>query len=540
MAERSTILTGLIHQAKANSRLDPLKGLACAKEALERAERIGDDEARIDALNAAAWCYETRTEYNSASASAIEALNIAREISDRMRCGECLLVLGVVRAGMMQFTEALTYLKESIDVFTDLNDAPGLASAYNNIGMIHQQLANFPSALEAYLSALRINEALGDQRSIGVNVGNVSNIYYYLGDMDRSFEYDQRSLDLARSSNNTYGTAHALEAIATHFKARGDYEEAIRSLDQALEIFTALGEKRYAAATHIKLGSVCELQGLARKAKDQYTTAAVLAESIKRHDLHAQALLCHGALLASGKAPSSSITIIERALEIARIHNLDHIVVEALGQISQAYSRVKEYEKAYTTLKEYSELKDGMYTLDRQRAVAEMQSRFDVERAEREGEVLRLKNAHLEELMEVRSQELASMAMRLVSKNAFLQRLRKEISAHSEQHPELREAVKDVLHAITSDLRDDNEWVRFEEKFEHLHQDFLTKLSQTYPKLTPTELKVCAMLKINLSNKEIAGLLSVSLRNVESHRYSIRKKLGLASDVNLTSVLIRH
>lgn len=132
------------------------------------------------------------------------------------------------------------------------------------------------------------------------------------------------------------------------------------------------------------------------------------------------------------------------------------------------------------------------------------------------------------------------MAMRLVGKNAFLQRLRKQITAHTEQHPELRDAVKDVLQEINTDLRDDNEWVRFEEKFEHLHQDYLTKLSQAYPKLTPTELKVCAMLKINLSNKEIAGLLSVSLRNVESHRYSIRKKLGLASDVNLTAVLIRR
>jgi len=540
MAERSAVLTELIQQAKANSRLDPIKGLASAKEAIERAERIGDNEAKIDALNAAAWCHETRTDYSSAFASAVEALNIARELSDQIRCGECLLVLGVVRSGMMQFAEALSYLREAIDVFTDHNDDPGLASAYNNIGMIHQQLANYPLALEAYLAALRINEVLGDQRNIGVNVGNVSNIYYYLGDLERSFEYDQRSLDIARATNNTYGTAHALEAIATHYKARGEYNSASGSLEQALEIFTTLGEKRYAAATLIKLGSVHEQQKRTKEAREHYLQAATMAASIKRHDLHAQALLCQGALVASGKAPSSSIEILEQALGIAREHELDQLIAELLLQLAGAYALVKDHERAYVLMAELMELKQSMYSRDRQRAVAEMQSRFDVERAEREGEVLRIKNAHLEELMEVRSQELASMAMRLVSKNAFLQKLRKEISTHSEQHPELREAVKDVMHAITSDLRDDNEWVRFEEKFEHLHQDFLTKLSQSYPKLTPTELKVCAMLKINLSNKEIAGLLSVSLRNVESHRYSIRKKLGLASDVNLTSVLIRH
>lgn len=540
MAERSTVLTELIQQAKAKSRLDPLQGLACAKEAIDRAERIGDNEAKIDALNAAAWCYETRSDYTSASSCALEALELARECADRLRCGESLLVLGVVRSGMMMFADALASLKEAVDVFAELNDDPGLASAYNNIGMIHQQVANYPSALEAYLAALRINEALGDQRNVGVNVGNVSNIYYYLGDLDRSFEYDQRSLELARATNNTYGTAHALEAIATHYKARGAFDEATRALTDALEIFSSLGEKRYAAATHIKLGSVHELQQKSKKALEHYATAATMALSIKRHDLHAQALLCKGAILSTGKAPSSSIEIFESVVEIARTHSLDQLVVETLGHLAQAYARAGDHQRAFNALQECAKMKERLYALDRQRAVAEMQSRFDVERAEREGEVLRIKNAHLEELMEVRSQELASMAMRLVGKNAFLQRLRKQISAHTEQHPELRDAVKDVLQEINTDLRDDNEWVRFEEKFEHLHQDYLTKLSQAYPKLTPTELKVCAMLKINLSNKEIAGLLSVSLRNVESHRYSIRKKLGLASDVNLTAVLIRR
>lgn len=539
MAERSTVLTELIQQAKAKSRLDPLQGLACAKEAIDRAERIGDNEAKIDALNAAAWCYETRSDYTSASSCALEALELARECADRLRCGESLLVLGVVRSGMMMFADALASLKEAVDVFAELNDDPGLASAYNNIGMIHQQVANYPSALEAYLAALRINEALADQRNVGVNVGNVSNIYYYLGDLDRSFEYDQRSLELARATDNTYGTAHALEAIATHYKDRGDYSSALRSLEQALEIFTTLGEKRYAAATLIKLGTVHEQQRRTKEARDYYRQAAEMAASIKRHDLHAQALLCQGALVASGKAPLTSIQILEQALGIAREHELDQLIAELLSHLAGAYARINEHERAYVLMAELMEMKQSMYSLDRQRAVAEMQSRFDVERAEREGEVLRIKNAHLEELMEVRSQELASMAMRLVSKNAFLQKLRKDVTSHTEQHPELRDAVKDVLNAITSDLRDDNEWVRFEEKFEHLHQDYLTKLSQAYPKLTPTELKVCAMLKINLSNKEIAGLLSVSLRNVESHRYSIRKKLGLASDVNLTAVLIR-
>jgi DNA-binding CsgD family transcriptional regulator len=160
-----------------------------------------------------------------------------------------------------------------------------------------------------------------------------------------------------------------------------------------------------------------------------------------------------------------------------------------------------------------------------------------VERAERERELFRLKSEHLEQMIEQRSKELTSMAMHLVQKNTFLQKLRKEALRLAMAHPEGREALEEILTAIAGNLNDDDDWQRFEQEFQHVHQGFVTMLSERCPRLTPTELKVCALLKIHLSNKEIARLLSVSLRNVESHRYSIRKKLGLPSDANLSSHL---
>ena len=166
-----------------------------------------------------------------------------------------------------------------------------------------------------------------------------------------------------------------------------------------------------------------------------------------------------------------------------------------------------------------------------------MQARFDVEHAERERELFRLKSEHLEEMMEQRAKELTSLAMHLVQKNTFLQKLRKDALRLAQAFPAAKSGFEEIVRATGENLQSENDWQRFEQEFQHVHLGFVQMLSERYPRLTPTELKVCALLKINLSNKEIGKLLSVSLRNVESHRYSIRKKLGLPSDVNLSSYL---
>lgn len=69
--------------------------------------------------------------------------------------------------------------------------------------------------------------------------------------------------------------------------------------------------------------------------------------------------------------------------------------------------------------------------------------------------------------------------------------------------------------------------------FDKAHNDFLKTLKETFPLLAPTDLKLCAYLRLNLSTKAIADLLNLSVRGVESNRYRLRKKLNLANEVSL-------
>lgn len=81
-------------------------------------------------------------------------------------------------------------------------------------------------------------------------------------------------------------------------------------------------------------------------------------------------------------------------------------------------------------------------------------------------------------------------------------------------------------------------WEQFAVHFDKVHSDFLITLKDRYPNLTPSELKLCAYLRLNLCSKEIAQIMNISIKSVELARYRLRKKLQIQPDVNLYNFLL--
>jgi DNA-binding CsgD family transcriptional regulator len=103
---------------------------------------------------------------------------------------------------------------------------------------------------------------------------------------------------------------------------------------------------------------------------------------------------------------------------------------------------------------------------------------------------------------------------------------------------EAMEPLIDELDAtIRQNIDSSDDWKRFEEQFEQVHHEFIRTLSQRYPALSPTELRVCALMRANLQTKAIADLLHVHERTAQTHRYRVRRKLGLSTEDNLATFL---
>jgi DNA-binding CsgD family transcriptional regulator len=159
----------------------------------------------------------------------------------------------------------------------------------------------------------------------------------------------------------------------------------------------------------------------------------------------------------------------------------------------------------------------------------------ELELSKTESELVALKNDKLESEIDFKNSELASTAMHLVKKGELLSKIKSELTLimRSYDNPQATGEIKKLLKSLGEDENIDKEWEAFSKHFDRVHNDFLTALKQKHPNITPSELKLSAYLNMNLSTKEIAQLMNISVRGVEISRYRLRKKLEIPTELSL-------
>lgn len=165
-------------------------------------------------------------------------------------------------------------------------------------------------------------------------------------------------------------------------------------------------------------------------------------------------------------------------------------------------------------------------------------------------EIERLKLKHDKEKVEedkkilekdviTKSKELANYTMQLVNKKDIVQELQGDLK-------ELRQLVKtqlskdkisDIFRKLQQHKIGEEYMEVFDVNFENVHHQFFEKLNKINPKLSKKDLRLCAFIKMDLTNKEISPLLNISIRGVETLRYRLRKKLNLETEENLHEFL---
>lgn len=170
----------------------------------------------------------------------------------------------------------------------------------------------------------------------------------------------------------------------------------------------------------------------------------------------------------------------------------------------------------------------------------QLQYLHQLELEKNEKEIVKLKNEKLEAEIGHKNSELATSAMHLVQKREMLLKIRDDLHGMLKKidNEQVSAEFKKLLKVLVEDNKVDNAWEQFAHHFDKVHTDFLLLLKNRYPSLTASELKLCAYLRMNLSSKEIAQLLNISVRGVEIGRYRLRKKLALPKEINLFEFLL--
>ena len=130
--------------------------------------------------------------------------------------------------------------------------------------------------------------------------------------------------------------------------------------------------------------------------------------------------------------------------------------------------------------------------------------------------------------------------MHLVQKGEILLRVQENLGQilKKSSNPEIKKDIQHLLNLLNFDAKLDDDWQQFAYHFDQVHVDFLKRLREQYPQLSANDHKLCAYLRMNLSSKEIATLMNISVRGVEASRYRLRKRLELSSDANLAEVIM--
>ncbi|MGB4414383.1 MAG: triple tyrosine motif-containing protein [Paludibacter sp.] len=158
----------------------------------------------------------------------------------------------------------------------------------------------------------------------------------------------------------------------------------------------------------------------------------------------------------------------------------------------------------------------------------------------REQQIMALEKEKLESELTLKSKELAESTMTIIKKNEMLVNIKEEVMTQKNmlgsQYP--NKYYERLIRLLDENLSSEDDWVIFRANFDRIHENFFRNLHVKYPELTSNDLRFCAYLRLNLSSKDIAHLMNISLKGVEVGRYRIRKKIGLPSSKSLTEFMI--
>jgi tetratricopeptide (TPR) repeat protein len=373
---------------------------------------------------------------------------------------------------------------------------------YINIGSAYLSNYDFDQAEQYFERALELNAALG-------NLPNESSLYNNLGivakekkDFNAAFNYYFKSLEIRSEMKDSSGMAQNYNNLGDAYFLSGEDKKALEVLNKALQISRKTGNINSWKKAAYFLSIVYERTGDYQKSLEMYRTFNRLNDSIINTESIQNAI----------------------RLEMQYLHD----------------KQVREYELEQQLIISGKERQTLIYMVISGFLLTSLLIVVLLYRNQRmSAKQNALERQNLEMELEFRNKELSTHVMYLLKKNEFISAIAEKLvtlSRKSMDETEKSAWIQDILREMQSNV-DNTVWNEFEIRFQQVHKEFYRKLMQEYPDLTPNEIKICAFLKLNMTNKDISAITFQSVKSLEVARHRLRKKMGIDRDDNLVAIL---
>ncbi len=532
------------------------KALPYAEEAIALSEKLSYRKGIAKSYRTLAIAHFFKNEHSKAieylfisatKAAAIEAWDL--EAQDYLNIAAVhASVFGNYSKAMEYYTKALTVF-EMHQVSGKLHDAyAGIASVY-----IHQK--EFGKALDYLTKSIRLLETNGDKNALAIVYQKIGDIYLEKDSLDEVESYYNKSLENFKSSNSNGGIMTSLLKLSTVFRMRHDYERALKNDLEAYELSKSSTYERGRLYCLESLGKTYMAMKDYAKSKAFFEESITLSQRSKMMEKSME-------LYKDLADVTSSMNNFEEAYQYQRLHTVYVDSVRSKERTQQLAEMEVRFEtdrrekenqllkkdndlnKLYTAIALISLLSIGIIAVlfvNRQRI--KLSTTKALSEKERELLEVELKNAQLSESqlrseIEYKNKELTTYTLNLIQKNEIMEELKstlEQIRATPSQ--ELSSRLNGMISSVNFSFHLDREWDGFKKHFEEVHESFFDKLRIHFPALNMNDMKLCALLKLNLETKEVATILGISADSTKVARHRLRKKLNLTTDQNLSSFL---
>ena len=521
------------------------------------------DSVRVDLLNRLGQYYWVVDPQRSEQLGE-EALTLSRSLAYDPGTAYAHRIIGVAHWAQGNYEEGLDHLLTSLSTYRSIVDTLGMANAMMNVGLIYQDQGGYEEALAYYEEAQRTFEKL-DRPKRWINTANhQGELYQMMGDYAKAQKVLEEALRRSTSIQYAYGRATALQNLGSLYQAKGQLDSALIMSNQALAIQNEHNYVQSKAITLYTLGSIHLARNELALAEERLLHSLKKADRVHskkiRRDIYQmlkevatrqgdyQAALGYAESYATMQ---DSLLNAEKLRELVRMEN--RFALEKKDQ--ELTIRDQEIELLEQDRKIKAMWRNGLavglllllwfsliaFRIYRSRH-RKNQQLLEVKQAltRTELENSRLRSQELQQELHYKNKELTSYTLNFVQKNKLMDELSDSLRELSDQdNPGLRKKLRAMQRLLQQNSNIDREWEDFKRHFENVHQDFFRLLKERCPDLTNNELKLCALLKLNLNLKEVAAILGIAPESVKTARYRLRKKFDLSREENLLDYILQ-
>jgi len=499
------------------------------------------------------------------------------------------LGMGIIQKQCGNFSDAVTCYEKARAIAEKTGKKLEAAYCFNNEGNVYRKQGNLPKAMETYEKALSCFIEMKDELSASDCLNNIGNLYLEKGDPFRALDYYNRAIHSEKVKADNYRMISRYKNLADAYSALKDYQNASLYLEKAIYLAEKSDDKMQLACCYTQVGNL----HLANGSND--IGISYLKKSVELfHEVGAKAeeseclIELSKAELKYGKT-NDAFNHAKLGEQMANEAGAVQTIYAASHALASIWEKKGDPSTSLIYLKKAIELKDSIYSVEKNRTIEEIEAGFTRTKLENENQILsqqgklqqqslRIRNiamfslalclilsiviiwlvykrhkelkiyslheissnkiaiSKLSEDLSSKERELTSKTLFINQKNILLQRLISELEILKEEPGTTRNKVEHLQHELKMELSPDS-WKEFEVQFNEVHPEFQSRLLEKFPELTPTERRLCAFLRLDMNTREIASLTGQTFKSIEVARTRIRKKMNLSREENLTNFI---